>query len=89
MRESFYIAKQIMDRLGYRGGVKALSDNGLKIEADMRKLTTKDNKQELEYFKKQGIIGLRTGSVIVLTESGLWRLIVNSKKFVLNFLGIL
>ena len=78
MRQQFYIAKQIMLKLGYRGGVKSLSDNGLKVGEDMYKLTS--DMPDFKYLKEKGIIGLRAGSLIVLKETGLWKLIVNSKK---------
>jgi len=78
--ERVFLAKQIMKQLGYKGGNKTLFNYELIEGIDKVTLT---KKQFPDFFKQLGnleLLGLRSGSVIMLYESGVWKLIMQSRK---------
>ena len=79
-QERLFLAKEIMDQLGYKGGNDTLKNYDL-IEGKDKKTLKKSKYPEL--FKQLldlKSIGLRTGTVIMLYESGVWKLTMQSKK---------
>lgn len=79
-KERVFLATEIMKQLGYSGGVDALKNCELESDVDFIKLFKKNNPiffKQLIDFKS---IGARSGSVIMLYESGVWKLIMKSKK---------
>ena len=78
--ERVFIAQQMMNQLGYKGGNQTLRYYNL-IEGDNK--VTLRKKDYPDFFKQLNdinVIGLRTSTVIMLYESGVWKLIMQSKK---------
>jgi prophage antirepressor-like protein len=78
--ERIYIASEVMKQLGYKGGNKTLVNYELEDGVDM---ITPTKKQFPDFFKQLGnlkLLGQRAGSVILLYESGINKLIIGSKK---------
>lgn len=78
--ERVFVAKQIMDQLGYKGGNQTLRYYDLIEGEDKITLRKKDYPDFFKQLNDIGAIGLRTGTVIMLYESGVWKLIMQSKK---------
>lgn len=78
--ERVFLAKQIMEQLGYKGGNKVL--NYYELEEGVDKVTLKKKKfpKFFQQLGKMNLLGSRAGSVIMLYESGVWKLIMQSKK---------
>ncbi len=78
--ERIFLASQIMKQLGYIGGNKTLVNYNLIEGTD--KITVKKQKYP-KFFDQLGnlkLLGSRAGSIIMLYESGVWKLIMQSKK---------
>lgn len=79
-KENVFIASQIMKQLGYTAGNRGLES--VDLEEGVDKLTLK-KKMYPDFFKfahSLGLIGNKSASVIMLYESGVWKLIMQSKK---------
>lgn len=78
--ERVFLAKDIMSQLGYKGGNNILSS--IELEEGVDKVTLK-KKTTPEFFKQLtqlDCVGSRTGTVIMLYESGVWKLVIQSRK---------
>lgn len=78
--ERVFLAKQIMQQLGYKGGNKALAYYELIENIDKITLTKKEHPSFFNQLGKMNLLGARSGSIIMLYESGVWKLIMQSKK---------
>ena len=78
--ERVFLAKEIMSQLGYKGGNDALKNYELVEDTDKVTLTKKKFPEFFKQLTDLKSIGSRTGSVIMLYESGVWKLIMQSKK---------
>lgn len=77
-----FLASQVMKQLGYTGRANTLQNYELIENVDLVKFKKKDSKdlfKELEHLK---CIGQRAGEVIFLSESGFWKLVMQSRKSV-------
>jgi prophage antirepressor-like protein len=78
--EKVFVAAEIMKQLGYNGGRSTLSHANLEEGFDMIKITKKESPEFLKQLSTMNVLGHRTGSVIMLYESGVWKLVMQSKK---------
>jgi len=78
--ERVFLASEIMRQLGYAGGRSVLASLELEENVDMVKLTKKQNPDFFDQLSTLNVLGARSGSVIMLYESGVWKLIMQSKK---------
>ena len=78
--ERVFLAKQIMSQLGYAGGNSYLHELELEEGIDKVTLRKKDYAPFFDKLTKLNLLGSRTGSAIFLYESGVWKLIVQSRK---------
>jgi prophage antirepressor-like protein len=78
--ERVFVASQIMKQLGYKGGNKVLSHYELIEGVDKVTLRKIDWPVFFKRLGKLNLLGSRAGSVIMLYESGVWKLVMNSKK---------
>ena len=81
MHGRLFLASQIMKELGYnRSAWSVLSSCELIDGEDLMKFSKKDNKSlfsELTYLK---VVQLRAKEALFLSESGVWKLIMQSRK---------
>lgn len=78
--ERVFIAKEIMNQLGYKGANDTLRNYELEEKIDKVTLTKKQYPNFFKQLTDLKSIGLRTGTVVVLYESGVWKLIMQSRK---------
>ena len=78
--ERVFIASQIMKQLGYAGGINTLKISNLIDGQDMIKVSKKRSPDFFNQLNRMNLLGQRAGSVIMLYESGVWKLIMQSKK---------
>ncbi len=78
--ERVFLAKQIMPQLGYTGGNSYLHELELEEGIDKVTLKKKDYPDFFQQLTKLNLLGSRTGSAILLYESGVWKLIMQSRK---------
>jgi prophage antirepressor-like protein len=77
--ERVFVASQIMKQLGYKGGMDTLRNHDLEDGVDVIKLTKKTNIQFFKQLLDLKSIGQRATSIVMLYESGIWKLIMGSK----------
>lgn len=75
-----FLAKQAMKELGYKGGTYTLKNAELIDGVDMYKFTKAIDKQLFNELVQLNCIGQRAGEIIMLSESGFWKLIMQSRK---------
>ena len=78
--EKVFVAIEIMKQLGYSGGNRVLHNLELDEGVDKITLKKKDYPNFLNQLNTLNVLGSRAGSVIMLYESGVWKLIMQSKK---------
>ena len=78
--ERVFLASQIMKQLGYAGGLTNLKLTELIDGDDMVKVEKKKHPEFLKQLHRMNLLGQRAGSVIMLYESGVWKLLMQSKK---------
>jgi prophage antirepressor-like protein len=78
--ERVFLATQIMKQLGYVGGRSVLASLNLIDKFDMIKVEKKNYPKFFSQLSTLNVLGQRAGSVIMLYESGVWKLIMQSKK---------
>ena len=77
-----FLASQIMKSLGYLGGVKTLYTYNLESDIDWLKFTKKETPDLFIELSKMNLLGQRAGEVLFLSESGFWKLVMQSRKSV-------
>lgn len=75
-----FMAKQIMKSLGYIGGNSTLDHAQLEVGKDRLTIKKNDDRDLFDQLGKLNLLGARSGSVIMLSESGVWKLIMQSRK---------
>lgn len=78
--ERVFLAKEIIKQLGYSGGNDTLRNLELTEGVDKVTLRKKDYPDFFKQLTEMNSIGSRTGTVIMLYESGVWKLIMQSRK---------
>jgi prophage antirepressor-like protein len=78
--ERVFVASQLMQQLGYKGGRSVLRRCELESGVDFVKLTKKTHPEFINQLSTKNVLGQRTGSLIMLYESGVWKLVMKSKK---------
>ena len=78
--ERVFIAKQMMQQLGYKGGNDTLKNYELEEGIDKITLKKKDCPEFFKQLHDLESVGFRTSAIIMLYESGVWKLIMGSKK---------
>ena len=78
--ERVFLAKEIMKQLGYKGANVTLNSYDLIEGVDKVTLTKKKHPKFFKQLFDLKNVGLRTGTVIMLYESGVWKLIMQSRK---------
>lgn len=80
--ERVFLSKQVMEKLGYTGGNNTLTHHGLEEGIDKVTLHKKDdrNKTFFKLLEDIDLIGSRSKSIIMLYDTGIWKLIMGSKK---------
>lgn len=78
--ERVFLAKQITKQLGYKGTLSDLKKAELEEGKDMVKVTKKAAPKFFEQLGGMNLVGQRASSVVMLYESGVWKLIMGSKK---------
>ncbi len=79
-QERVFMASEIMKQLGYKGGNKTLENYDLIESIDkivVKKIKNRDFFNQLGNLK---LLGSRASNVIMLYESGVWKLIMQSRK---------
>lgn len=77
-----FIANQVMKSLGFAGGLATLNTLQLEPDNDVIKFTKKDDRILFDELLRLNLIGQRAGSIIFITESGFWKLVMQSRKSV-------
>jgi prophage antirepressor-like protein len=77
-----FLASQIMKSLGYLGGSKTLYNYDLENDVDWMKFTKKDTPELFIELSNLKLLGRRSGEVLFLSESGFWKLVMQSRKSV-------
>jgi len=75
-----YLGTEIVNYLGYNSGTKNLHRYELEEGIDMIKLVKKGNEDFFKQLHVSNTLGQRAGSVILITESGIFKLLLKSKK---------
>jgi prophage antirepressor-like protein len=75
-----FLASQVMKQLGYKGGNNALKNLELIDGVDRFTMKKKDDAQLFTQLRDLKSLGQRAVSVIMLSESGVWKLIMQSRK---------
>lgn len=78
--ERVFLSSEVMKQLGYKGGVATLRNADLEDGADMIKIRKINHPEFIQQLSDFNLIGLRTASVVMLYESGVWKLIMKSRK---------
>jgi prophage antirepressor-like protein len=78
--ERVFIAREIMAQLGYKGGNETLRHYDLQEGVDKITLKKTEHPEFIKQLTDLESIGRRTASVIMLYESGVWKLVMQSKK---------
>ncbi len=78
--ERVFLSKEIMNQLGYKGGNNTLQNYELEEGIDKITLKKKDFPEFFNQLTHLKLVGRRTVSTIMLYESGVWKLIMGSKK---------
>src|SRR6478736_388213 len=77
-----FLASQILKELGYKGVGDTLRTYDLEEGVDFVKFQKKNDKELFNQLVDLKSIGQRAGEVIFLTESGFWKLVMQSRKSV-------
>ena len=75
-----FLASQIMNQLGYLGGSKTLFSYDLEVGKDMITFEKKLDKALFIELTTLSLLGQRAGKAIMLSESGVWKLVMQSRK---------
>jgi prophage antirepressor-like protein len=75
-----FLASQIMKELGYTGRANTLQNYDLQPDIDVIKFYKKNDKLIFDELVHLKCIGHRSGEVLFLTESGFWKLVIQSRK---------
>lgn len=75
-----FLASQVMKQLGYKGGNNALKNLELIDGEDRFTMRKKDDQNLFDQLRDLKSLGQRAVSVIMLSESGVWKLIMQSRK---------
>jgi prophage antirepressor-like protein len=75
-----FLASQVMKELGYLGGNKTLYSFELKEGIDVIKFSKKYDRDIFDELSKLNLLGQRASEVIFLSESGFWKLVMQSRK---------
>ena len=75
-----FLAKQIMTELGYKGVGDTLRNYDLIDGSDFVKFYKRNDKPLFDQLFDLKSIGLKSSEVIMLTESGFWKLVMQSRK---------
>lgn len=75
-----FLASQVLKELGYKGRGDVLRNYDLVDNKDFVKFTKKNDRELFEQLVDLKSIGQRAGEVIFLTESGFWKLVMQSRK---------
>jgi prophage antirepressor-like protein len=78
--ERIFLAKEMMTQLGYKGGNDTLKNYELVEGIDKVTLKKKEFPKFFKELTDLKSVGQRTGTVILLYESGVWKLIMQSRK---------
>lgn len=73
-----FLAGQVLDTLGYKGRANTLSTYNLVAGSDSVKFTKKESPELFKELTDLKSIGSRAGEVLFLTESGFWKLVMQS-----------
>lgn len=73
-----FLAGQVLDTLGYKGRANTLSTYNLVAGSDSVKFTKKEDPELFKELFGLKLIGSRAGEVLFLTESGFWKLVMQS-----------
>ena len=79
-KERVFVASQIMKQLGYVGGRSVLNSLSLIEGVDMVKILKIKHPKFFIELSSLNVLGSRSSSVIMLYESGFWKLIMQSRK---------
>lgn len=77
-----FLAKQVMKELGYAGGTFTLKHAELIDGFDMFKFAKATDKELFKELEQLNCIGQRASEVIMIAESGFWKLVMQSRKSV-------
>lgn len=76
-----FLANQVLRELGYeRATWNVLESMGLVDGRDKLKIQKKDNRDLFNELNYLNVVQLRAKEVLMLTESGLWKIIIQSSK---------
>lgn len=78
--KKLFLASEIMNQLGYKGGNKTLQNYNLIEWEDKVTLQKSDFKKFFDQLVFLKFINIKTSTVIFLYESGVWKLVMQSKK---------
>lgn len=74
-----FIAKEVCDLWGHKNSTQAIKDAKL-IESELLLVKKNANNQFFDELSKLNLVGRRSSSVQLVSESGLYKLALNSKK---------
>jgi hypothetical protein len=75
-----FLASQVMKELGYKGGSKTLYSYDLVESVDLIKFSKKNDSEIFTQLSKMNLLGQRASEVLFLSESGFWKLVIQSRK---------
>lgn len=75
-----FLARQIMSSLDYKGGNKTLYSYELIDGEDIVKFNKKTDNELFRELTHLNLLGHRAGEALFLTESGFWKLVIQSRK---------
>lgn len=78
--ERVFLAQQIMKQLGYKGGNQTLRNHELEEGVDKITLNKKKSPKFFEKLTSLNLVGARASATIMLYESGVQKLLLNSNK---------
>lgn len=78
--ERVFLASEIMKQLGYKGGSDALRNHNLIKNTDYVIILKKNSPLFFAEITRKKLIGKRSGTVIMLYESGVHKLLLQSRK---------
>ena len=78
--ERAFLASQIMKQLGFKGSIGTLKLHELEHGVDFVKLTKIADTEFFAQLSRLNLLGQRASSIVMLYESGVWKLIMRSRK---------
>lgn len=74
-----FLASQVLKELGYTGNLKQIG-GGLIEGTDFYKFFKKTDSQLFDELSRLNLLGQRASEIIMISESGFWKLVMQSKK---------